>query len=238
MSSLTSLPKHGGAGHSKSFDNSKLSPGFVRRTVIACSFLGALWLWGMFSASDSSANQSGSGIFSSAISSTAAERCRLKLIRLEDFAALEKPDQTQATRFSAEEVNAYLAHDLSSEYHPCLKTIETAFEKDRIQVVVAIDFDLLGKTSTEFVSKMINLLFSGTHTITARGKLQSGDGKGHFDLEKALFDNKSLPVFLVKEILTGVGQKQNPPFDPMQPSELPYKIDKVDVYPGYIIVYQ
>ena len=85
---------------------------------------------------------------------------------------------------------------------------------------------------------MVSLLFSGTHTITTRGKLQSDNGKGHFDLEKALFDDKSLPVFLVKEILTSVAQKQDPPFDPMQPSELPYKIDKVDVHPGYIIVYQ
>ncbi len=172
------------------------------------------------------------------ISRAAAERCRLKLIRLEDFAALEKPGRKQTTRFSDEEVNSYLAQDLSSEYHPSLKSIVTTFENDRLQVVAAIDFDRLGMESTRLLSKMANLLFSGTHTITARGKLQSSNGEAYFDLEKALFDNTTLPNFLVESILTAVGKKQDPPFDPMQPGEMPYKIDKVDVHPGYIIVYQ
>jgi len=187
---------------------------------------------------DPTANQAKSEIHASEASNAAAEQCRLKLIRMEDFAALEKTDRSQTTRFSEEEVNSYLAHDLSSEYHPCLKTITATFEKDRIQVLAAIDFDRLEIKSTELLSKMVKMLFSGTHTITARGKLQSRNGEAYFGLEKALFDDKTLPVFLVEKILTAVGQKQDPPFDPMQPSEMPYKIDKVDVHPGYIIVYQ
>jgi len=35
-----------------------------------------------------------------------------------------------------------------------------------------------------------------------------------------------------------VGRKQDPPFDPMQPSKMPYEIQKVDVHSGYIVVYQ
>lgn len=168
----------------------------------------------------------------------AAERCRLKLIQLEDFAALESSGRKQTTRFSEEEVNSYLDLDLSPEYHPCLKRIRATFEKDRIQVVAAIDFDLLELKSTRLFSKIVRMLFSGKHTITSLGKLQSENGKAYFDLESALYDDQRLPNFLVEEILTAVGQKQNPPFDPLQPSDMPYKIDKVDVHQGYIIVYQ
>jgi len=197
----------------------------------------AFGLFGLLWAPNDSADQAESGDAVSK-SSAAAERCRVKLIRLEDFAAQEKPDGKQTTRFSDEEVNSYLAQDLSSEYHPSLKSIETAFEKDRLQVAATVDFDRLGMESTKLLSKMANLLFSGTHTITARGKLQSGNGEAYFELEKALFGNTALPNFLVESILTAVGKKQEPPFDPMQPEEMPYKIDKVDVHPGYIIVYQ
>lgn len=205
--------------------------------AVVCSLLLALGLIALLWVPDNAADQAESddtaGNFSEA-----TERCRLKLIRLEDFAALEKPGSKQTTRFSDEEVNAYLAEDLSSVYHPSLKSITTTFEKDSIQVVAAIDFDRLGMESTRILSKMANLLFSGTHTITARGKLKSGNGEAYFELERALFDNTALPNFLVESILTAVGKKQDPPFDPMQPGEMPYKIDKVDVHPGYIIVYQ
>jgi hypothetical protein len=194
-------------------------------------------LFGLLWAPNDSADQ-GESDDAASISSAAAERCRIKLIRLEDFVTLEKPGGKQTTRFSDEEVNSYLAQDLSSEYHPSLKSIETAFEKNTLQVVATVDFDRLGIESTRLLSKMANLLFSGTHKITARGKLQSGNGEAYFELEKALFDNTALPNFLVESILTAVGKKQDPPFDPMQPGEMPYKIDKVDVHPGYIIVYQ
>jgi hypothetical protein len=192
----------------------------------------------LFFGTGSAAERPTPEIPSSSVSAAAAERCRIKLIRLELSAARENSDRKQKTRFSEEEVNAYLERELSPEYHPCLRTITTAFKRDRIQVVAEIDFDRLETDSSGVFSKIANLLFSGTHTITARGKLKCGNGEGYFEIEKALFDEKTLPNFLVEEILTAVGQKQNPPFDPMKPSELPYRIDKVDVHPGYIIVYQ
>jgi hypothetical protein len=76
------------------------------------------------------------------------------------------------------------------------------------------------------------------HKLTARGQLLSGNGKASFRLEQARFDNSTLPKALVEEIITAVGRKQNPPFDPLQPSQLFYDIDKVDVHPGHILVYQ
>jgi len=182
--------------------------------------------------------QGGGDIFASTASKAAAERCRLKIKSLEDFSINRKSGQKQMTRFSEEEINSYLAVDLSSKYHPCLKSLLMTFEESRMQGVATIDFDRLGTTSTRFLPKIVSLLFSGTHTITARGQLLSKNGKANFQLEQARFDNSSLPKSLVEEIITSVGRKQNPPFDPLQPSEMPYKIEKVDVHRGYIIVYQ
>jgi hypothetical protein len=172
------------------------------------------------------------------ISKAAAERCSAKLKKLEDFSASHKPGSRQTTSFTQDEVNSHLALDLSSKYHPSLKSLVVTFEEKKLQAVTTIDFDRLGETSTKFFPKLLGTLFSGTHTLTARGQLVSGNGKAHFLLEEAKFDNSTLPKSLVEEIISAVGRKQDPPFDPLQPSELPYGIRKVDVHRGYIVVHQ
>ena len=171
-------------------------------------------------------------------SKAAAEQCRLKLAKLEAFPEKRTAGQTQTTKFSENEINSYLALDLSSQYHPCLKSLVMKFEENRLKATATIDFDRLGKSSTKMLPKLINLLFSGVHTLAADGQLVAKDGKAYFKLDEALFDGSDLPKPLVEAIISAVGRKQNPPFDPLKPSEMPYEINKVDVSSGYIIVFQ
>jgi hypothetical protein len=171
-------------------------------------------------------------------SKAAAERCNAKLKSLEDFAADRKAGRKQTTQFSQDEINAYLALDLSPQYHPCLKSLVITLEENALQAVAVIDFDRLGKTSTNVMPKFISFLFSGAHSMTAKGQLVSGKGSAHFQLDQAQFDGLTLPNALVEEIISAVGMRQNHPFDPLQPSKLLYEIEKVNVHPGYIIAYQ
>ncbi len=77
------------------------------------------------------------------------------------------------------------------------------------------------------LARLFARLLSGTHTLTMRGKLRTEAGKGSFMLEEARFDETTLPNFLVEEIISAVGSRQKPPFDPMQPSQMPYRIKTV-----------
>jgi hypothetical protein len=104
--------------------------------------------------------------------------------------------------------------------------------------MAAIDFDELSMNAKGGLTRLFAQLFSGTHTLTVRGTLQTKAGKGNFVLESAAFDNTTLPNFIVEEIISSVGRKQKPPFDPLQPSTMPYRIDRVEVHSGYIVVYQ
>jgi hypothetical protein len=79
---------------------------------------------------------------------------------------------------------------------------------------------------------------TGRHTLTAYGKLIADGGLANFQLERSLFDDTSLPNLLVEEIISTVGKRQKPPFDPMQPSKMPYDIRKVEMGQGFITVYQ
>jgi len=235
MSSLISSRKHDGAGHSGSSDNLKDPSGLSRRfaapdrkrALLCLGFL-LLWIWASAPGSDN--------ILASAVSKVAAERCSVKLKSLEDFSVKPKTGQKQTTRFTEDEVNSYLALDV--KYNPCLKSLLMTFEENRMLVVAAIDFDRLETTSSKFLPKLMSFMFSGTHTLTASGQLLSKNGNASFHLEQARFDDSTLPRSLVEEIISAVGKKQNPPFDPLQPSQMPYKIERVDVHPGYIIVYQ
>ncbi len=175
---------------------------------------------------------------SSAPSRAAAKRCGSKLEKLESFAENRKPAQSQTTKFTEDEINSYLALNLSARYHPSLQKLVVEFEDNRLEATATVDFDRLGTASTGMLPKLISLMFSGIHTIAADGRLVAIDKKAHFKLAQALFDGRALPKPMVEAIISAVGRKQNPPFDPLQPSEMPYEIDKVEVHREYIMVYQ
>jgi len=169
---------------------------------------------------------------------SAAAQCRAKLKSVEDFSDRNKPGQTQSTRFAEDEINSFLALDMKPRYHASLKNLVVHFKDGSLQAIATIDFDHLGSASTKLLPRLIGMVISGVHTITADGKLTSKDGRANFLLEQALFDSSTLPKFFVEEIISSVGRKQKPPFDPMQPSRMPYEIDRVEVHPGYIMVFQ
>lgn len=174
----------------------------------------------------------------SSISKVAAARCDQKLNELEEFAANHRVETNKTTRFSEEEVNSYISLDLSSQFHPSLKSLVLKFDEDMLQGIAAVDFDQLRSSSAQLLTKLVSTMFSGTHTITVRGQLLSKNGKAHYQVEKAYFDDKEVPKALVEQIIATVGKRQNPPFNPLQPSELPYEIRRAVVHPGQIVVYQ
>jgi hypothetical protein len=172
------------------------------------------------------------------ITKAAADSCGAKIKRLESFDAGRKAGAHQTTQFTDTEWNSYLGITLKPNYHPCLREIRLKFEEGRLQAVSTIDFDSLNFNSTNSISSLLKAMLSGVHTMTIHGRLNSDAGKANFQLEEARFDSITLPNLLVTEIIGAVGRRQNPPFDPTQPNNLPYHILKVEVHAGYIIVNQ
>jgi hypothetical protein len=236
MSSSTSSPKRGGFEHSRSSDNLKSPIRLFQRSNAARRFGVLLFLAGLLlcCATPFAAAQTAAFVPSKA----AAAECSSKLNELKTFPGKRKSGETQTTKLSENEINSYLALDLGARFHPCLKSLVTIFEENRLKATATIDFDRLGVAPSKLLPKLISLMFSGVHTIAADGQLVAKDGKAQFKMNQALFDESALPKPLIEGIISAVGRKQNPPFDPLQPSEMPYEINKVDVHPGYIIVYQ
>jgi len=237
MSSEILSPKLVGAGRLGSYDRRKINAS-VRRSAVPAS-KAALLLLCLFLSSAGSAGDSSSVAKSSFTpSKAAAQQCDAKLKRIEDFADTKKSGQTQTTQLSEEEVNSYFALDLSATFHPSLKSLALSFEENRLRAVASIDFDRLSVKSTKLLPKLMSWLFSGIHTLSANGHLASQEGKANFALDQARFDDTTLPKYLVEEIISAVGRKQNPPFDPLQPSKLPCNIESIAVHSGYIAIRQ
>jgi hypothetical protein len=172
------------------------------------------------------------------ISRSAADTCGVKVLRLQELA--EKPQATpRTTTFSEAEINSYLALELSSKYHPSLKSFSVHFEPAKLTSRASIDFDKLLLTSRSVFARLFAKMLSGTHEIHVQGRLvANGGGQASFELEDARFDTTTLPNVLVEEIISAVGRKQTPPFDPMKPSRMPYGIDRVEMQAGQILVFQ
>jgi hypothetical protein len=175
---------------------------------------------------------------SAGISKAAAASCDAKVKRMETRADDHGRGRKLETRLSETELNSYLAISLSPSYHPCLRSILLKLDEGRLQAVASIDFDRLQFSSTQLINGFLKAMLTGVHKLTIKGGLISNTGTANFRLDEAQFDSITLPNLLVSEIISAVGRKQNPPFDPMQPSTLPYLIQKVEVHSGYILIEQ
>jgi hypothetical protein len=173
-----------------------------------------------------------------AISKAASEACARKIRALEAFANAPGKPGARKTRFTQAEINSYLALELKPKYHPSLQNLELAFEEDKVRAVASIDFDKLSMNSTKMLTRLVAKLFSAKHSLSMSGTLAAKEGMANFILDEARFDDTSLPNFLVEEIISAVGRKQKPPFDPLQPSRMPYAIDRVEVHRESILVCQ
>jgi hypothetical protein len=172
------------------------------------------------------------------ITKSAADSCAKKVAGLESFAAESGAGKKNVIKITEEEINSYLALVLSAQYHPSLKSLQFTFGEPALQSTAVIDFDQLAANSKQFSARLLAGMLSGIHTLSVRGRVITASGKAHFQLEEARFDEGQLPKFLVEQIITAVGRRQKPPFDPMQPSQMPYRIDHVEFPSGYMVVYQ
>jgi len=173
-----------------------------------------------------------------ALSGEAAERCAEKIREMERFTREKESGKSLSTPFTEEEINSYLQLVLKPRYHPSLRSLQVRFEQDRLQARAVIDFDRLRTSSTGLFRNLLAYMFSDTRILDADGRLHTGNGRGRYELEQARFDGRVLPSGLVNEIIAAVGMRQTPPFNPTEPSTLPYGIERVDIEPGRLVAHQ
>ena len=151
------------------------------------------------------------------------------------------PVKPKRTALTENELNSYLTFNVQDKIphgltHPQL----TMIGEGRVGGRVFVDFDEFNRRRRKRnVIDPLNYL-TGRVPVTARGILQTGDGKGQFQLQSAEVSGIPLPKPLVQELVTFFSRSAENPkgFDLDAPFNLPAKIRELVINKGAVVVIQ
>jgi hypothetical protein len=101
---------------------------------------------------------------------------------------------------------------------------------------VEVNADELQLKGDDVTMGYLMLLLRGTQTLEVEGKLQAQDGVASYLVQEARLSGISLPAPWVNSLLSSLGKRNNPPFDPTEPFPMPYGIQSVTFQPGKMMM--
>ncbi len=161
----------------------------------------------------------------------AAERVEKMLDELE--ARESAQDKEKRTYILTEsDLNAFLAAKIKERPRKDVESLRIEMKEEFFTTFLRVDMDQVDIKGDSMTKSLLKALFRGKQTIEFDGRLKTDNGKGTYEVERATLNGMPLPPSLVNSILSAVGRQQDPPFDPMEPFDLPYAIKTVKVSPG------
>ena len=161
----------------------------------------------------------------------AAERVEKMLDELE--ARESAQDKEKRTYILTEsDLNAFLAAKIKERPRKDVESLRIEMKEEFFTTFLRVDMDQVDPKGDSMTKSLLKALFHGKQTIEFDGRLKTDNGKGTYEVERATLNGMPLPPSLVNSILSAVGRQQDPPFDPMEPFDLPYAIKTVKVSPG------
>ncbi|MDA2927879.1 hypothetical protein MYX78_11740, partial [Acidobacteria bacterium AH-259-G07] len=134
------------------------------------------------------------------------------------------------------ELNAYLLAQLHKRDRKEVESIAVRLKDGGFITFVEVNMDELDLETDFLTASLFRALLSGRHTLELEGTLQTENGMGTYRVEQARLDGDPVLAPLVSSILSSLGQKQDPPFDPTRPFPLPYGIQSVTLQSGKLTI--
>lgn len=142
--------------------------------------------------------------------------------RVGDVYSLDEPD-----------LNAFIQRELTRQPKPEVKELRVRFNEGTFTTFLTVDMDQLKLQDESTTTGFLKTLLRGVQEIEVEGSLQiAQDGRAVYETRQASLNGFPLPATMVDMILSSVGKKQKPPFDPTQPFAMPYGINDVDFQKG------
>ncbi len=130
------------------------------------------------------------------------------------------------------ELNAYLTAQLRQQGQQAVESLSVTLKEGTFLTSIEVDTDQLELKGDALTLGFLRLLLQGKQTLEIEGTLEAENGIGTYLVQEARLSGFPLPANLVNDLLSSVGQKQNPPFDPTQPFPMPFSIESVTFHPG------
>ena len=134
------------------------------------------------------------------------------------------------------ELNAYLLAQLHQQGQQAVESLSITLKESTFLTSIEVDTDQLELKGDALTLGFLRLLLQGKQTLEVEGKLEAENGMGTYLVQEARLSGFPIPASLVNELLSSVGQKQNPPFDPTEPFPMLFGIESVTFHPGRLIL--
>ncbi len=177
----------------------------------------------------------GSLLYPAQIYQAGAEKVRHVLEELSENSEGRHP-LPRTYSLSQAEINAYLLDELSHQDQRAIEDVSILLRDGEFVTTIGVDPDRLQLGEDTTAGTLLGLLFEGKQTLEIEGRVSVNNGIGSYQIQQVRFSGVALPRKLVNEILTSLGQSQDPPFDPTSTFPLPYGIQSITVSPGQVII--
>ncbi len=135
-----------------------------------------------------------------------------------------------------EELNAYLSAQLHQQHQKAVESIVLLLKEGTFLTRVEVNVDELQFPVDDVMTGYLRLLLKGIQTLEIEGTLEAEKGLATYRVQEARLSGIPIPARLVNYLMSSLGKKNNPPFDPTQPFEMPYGIQSFTFQPGNVIM--
>ncbi len=135
-----------------------------------------------------------------------------------------------------EELNAYLSAQLYRQDRKAVESIVLLLKEGTFLTRVEVNVDELRLPVDDVTTAFLRLLLKGIQTLEIEGKLEAENGLATYRVQEARLSGIPVPARWVNNLLSSLGKKNDPPFDPTQPFEMPYGIQSFTFQPGKVMM--
>jgi len=135
-----------------------------------------------------------------------------------------------------EELNAYLSAKLHQQHQKAVESIALLLKEGTFLTRVEVNVDEIEFPVDDVTTGYLRLLLKGIQTLEIEGTLEAENGMATYRVQEARLSGIPIPARLVNNILSSLGKKNDPPFDPSQPFEMPHGIQSFTFQPGTVIM--
>ena len=134
------------------------------------------------------------------------------------------------------ELNAYLSAQLYQQDQKAVESVDLMIKEGTFLTRVEVNTDELEVKGDDATIGYLRLLLRGTQTLEIEGRLQAENGLASYLVQEARLSGISLPAPWVNSLLSSLGKRNKPPFDPTEPFDMPYGIRSVTFHPGKVMM--
>jgi hypothetical protein len=147
----------------------------------------------------------------------------------------EDPAPGKTFRIPESDLNAFVTEEVARHRVSAVEKVVVLLLDGHFSAELLVDTEQL-EFEDSMTGALLQSMLKGKQTLKLEGVVSGAGGTGRYETRRAWLNGVALPASLVDTILKTIGKRQDPPFDPTRPFNLPSGIQDITLYPGEVEV--